>query len=253
MSIPRNGRFVWHDLVSKDTKTATKFYTQLFGWKAKEHGPDYTMIEVDGREIGGFVHLNEDHAPAHWVGYVTVENVDATVDRARSLGAKVFCPPRDIPNVGRFAILGDPQGAVLSPITLTTFPPEPTGLPPAGTFCWNELVTDDVAAAETFYVALYGWTTKKMEMGPAGTYTIFERGDKHAGGLMKKPETAKDTPPHWLHYVAVANVDTIVAKAEGLGAKVFVAPQDIPNIGRFAILQDPVGAVFAVFKGTPQA
>jgi predicted enzyme related to lactoylglutathione lyase len=249
MSAPKTGRFVWHDHVSKDPKTALKFYTQLFGWKGLSHAPEYTMIEANGQTLGGFIDLAEPSVPAHWVAYATVSDVDATADKAKSLGGKILIAPRDIPNVGRFASIADPRGAVLSPIALAKAPEEPEGMPAVGTFCWNELMTDDVAGAEMFYAALYGWTTKNTDMGPAGTYTIFERGDKQAGGMMKKPEMAKDVPSHWLHYVAVANVDTAVAKAEGLGAKVLVKPQDIPNVGRFAVLQDPVGAVLAVFRG----
>ncbi|PYQ63223.1 MAG: hypothetical protein DMF54_17330 [Acidobacteria bacterium] len=116
-----------------------------------------------------------------------------------------------------------------------------------GAFCWNELYTTDPKKAGDFYSELFGWTREPLQM-PTGEYTIFKRGDSQAAGMMRIPKEMGPTPPHWLVYFAVDDSDRTVDKARGMGAKVGVPPTDIPNIGRFAILNDPQGAGFAVIK-----
>jgi predicted enzyme related to lactoylglutathione lyase len=128
------------------------------------------------------------------------------------------------------------------PETTTQAPPQ------AGTFCWNELMTRDIEAASDFYSALFGWKAEQMDMGEHGTYTLWRCGDKHAGGMMKSD--AEEAPTCWLSYIAVDDVDASTKKAEGLGAKVCVQPEDIPNIGRFSVITDPTGAALGLFQGT---
>jgi predicted enzyme related to lactoylglutathione lyase len=119
-----------------------------------------------------------------------------------------------------------------------------------GTFCWDELMTSDVAAAARFYKTLFNWSTMDVDMGPSGTYTLFQRtpGDKgnNAAGMMRKPPEAPMS--FWLHYVEVGDVDASARKAKELGGQVHMPPTDIPNIGRFAVCADPAGASFALFK-----
>jgi hypothetical protein len=126
-----------------------------------------------------------------------------------------------------------------------------TQAPPAiGTFCWNELMTRDATKAKQFYTQLFGWKTDQMDMGPAGTYTMYVNGGQHVGGMMALtgPET-QDVPPHWLAYVSVTNVDEATKKAQKLGASVCVPPTDIPNnIGRFSIITDPTGASLGLYQ-----
>ncbi len=120
--------------------------------------------------------------------------------------------------------------------------------PAPGTFCWNELMTDDVQRATDFYTKLFGWEPQVVDMGAAsGPYTLLKQGGRDVGGLMKLPKPG--APPQWLSYVAVEDVDASVARAQTLGAKGLHPPTDIPQVGRFAVLQDPTGAVFAVFRG----
>ncbi len=122
-----------------------------------------------------------------------------------------------------------------------------TKTPPAtGTFCWNECLTTDVEAAKTFYTGLMGWTTREMDMGPAGTYTLFVNNGQEVAGMMKTPQ--EGMPSTWLSYLAVDDVDASTTKAEQLGAKVCMQPTDIPNVGRFSVLTDPAGAAIALFK-----
>jgi predicted enzyme related to lactoylglutathione lyase len=120
--------------------------------------------------------------------------------------------------------------------------------PAPGTFCWNELMTGDVSAATAFYTKLFGWRARVVPMGTAGEYTLLMMGDKEVAGLMRLPQ--EGVPPSWLSYVAVESVDAAVRSAASLGGKTLRPPTDIPGVGRFAVLQDPTDAVFAVFQRT---
>ena len=119
-----------------------------------------------------------------------------------------------------------------------------------GTFVWNEVGTTDTETCKKFYTALFDWKTREMDMGPSGTYTIFQVAGKDIGGLykMKAQQQQMGVTPHWLTYVGVENVDESAKKAEKLGGRVIVPPTDIPETGRFAVLTDPTGAAFAIYK-----
>jgi predicted enzyme related to lactoylglutathione lyase len=120
-----------------------------------------------------------------------------------------------------------------------------------GTFVWNEIGTGDVEACKAFYSSLFDWTTREMDMGSGGTYTIFQSGGRDVGGLyrMKAQQQQMGVAPHWLAYIGVEDVDASAHKAESMGGRVLVPPTDIPNTGRFAVLSDPTGATFAIYKG----
>jgi predicted enzyme related to lactoylglutathione lyase len=247
------GRFVWRDLMTNDLEGSIKFYTELFGWETQqvEMGGmgTYTFIEAGGRRDGGMVAMDPSREiPAHWLSYLTVDDVDELVKRAPGLGAEVLYPPTDIPEVGRFAVLADPTGAAFAPFKGTEPPPAAAeGTMPAGAFCWNELLARNTEKATEFYTQVCGWTAAVMEMDEGRVYTVFKRGDEDAGGMLEMPEAAEG-PSNWLVYVAVDDVDAIAQRIEELGGCLFVHPQDIPGIGRFAVAADPGGAVFAVYR-----
>ena len=252
MASKSSGRFVWHELATTDVKKSAAFYSELFGWKTTEEpmGPTtYTMLKQGTTSIGGITSLTPSEPP-HWRMYCTVADVDAAAKKATELGGKVLYAPSDIPTVGRFAVVADPQGAVLLPF-LPSQPadttPEPEGPPPVGTFCWDELMTSDPAKAAEFYTAIYGWTTKEQELGAHGTYRTLLRGERMTGGIMSLPMPG--IPPQWGTYVAVASVEDTVKRVESLKAKVLVPPSDIPGMGRFAVFGDPLGATLSVFHG----
>jgi hypothetical protein len=248
------GRFVWHDLMTTDLERAQAFYTALFGWRIEvmdmgEMGP-YSMIHAGERGLGGMMAMPPDAgAPSHWIAYVTVDDVGAAVARAEGAGGSTCMPPTPVPNVGTFAVLTDPAGAAISPFVPTSGDqPEEAGPPPAGTVCWNELLTTDAAAALRFYPAVFGWGHGTMDMGPAGTYHLFKRDGKDIAGMMELP--AAELPRSlWVPYFAVADVDAEYARATAMGASTHVPPQSIPGVGRFAMLADPTGAVFSLFRG----
>lgn len=114
-----------------------------------------------------------------------------------------------------------------------------------GAFSWNELMTTDVAGAKAFYGELFGWEMKDEQM-PDMTYTMLKAGDREVGGMMAMPSEARGAPPAWGSYVTVDNVDERVEKVEKLGGTVIMSPRDIPEVGRFAVISDPQGAILTM-------
>jgi predicted enzyme related to lactoylglutathione lyase len=241
--------FVWHDLTTKDVDAAVAFYGELFGWETEDHaagGGPYKMIRSEGKEQGGIM-ASKPGMPSCWMGYVCVGDVDAVAARAEQAGGKVYMPPTNMPNVGRMAVIADPTGGVLSPIQLAdAAEPRTEGQPPAGRFCWDELLARDVAAAKDFYTGVIGWTTEEVDMGPMGTYTLFKHSDVQCAGMLAKPQDAPGASA-WLSYVAVDDIEADAARTSELGGKIWVKPTAIPNMGRFSVCEDPSGAMFALF------
>jgi predicted enzyme related to lactoylglutathione lyase len=240
------GRFVWHEQVSSDPIRAQEFYTQLFGWGTEVFKPgevDYTMISSSGQSHGGFGKAMEGAPPPHWLSHVRVENVDETLLKAESAGGKLAAGPFEMGEVGRMAIVTDPQGAFVS-----LYQPDTEGPGSEGVFVWDELATTDIDGAQRFYEEVFGWTTK--DMGPDfGGYRTFEVGETGIAGLMTLQDAS--IPPHWQPYVAVGDTDATTAKARELGGSAVMAPTDVPTIGRIAVLRDPQGAVFGIIKPEP--
>lgn len=253
MPAPTTGRFVWHELHTSDRAKALKFYTQLFGWKTKDvtmgPGEPYSLCMLNDKDHAGITKsMAGPSVPPHWLPYIAVDDPDKAAAKVKELGGKVLNPPMDIPNVGRFAVVADPQGAAFALHKHFNPYPEEPSRPPVSAFCWEELMTSDPAAAAKFYSALFGYTVEEVDMGPMGTYRILKRGDRQTAGIMKSPPQA---PPHpyWLEYVAVKKVDDSTRNAKEMGAKVLVEPMDIPKIGRFSVVADPQGAAIALFTG----
>ena len=240
------GTFIWHGNNSTDVEKAKRFYTELLGWETEEWPGemDYTIIKTGGRGTGGFS-AAQGGAPSHWIGNVFVEDTDEAARRAEAAGGRILFGPESIPEVGRFALIADPQGA-----TVPAFTPQGEGGELGeGVFVWDELHTSDPAAAKSFYGEVFGWSASDQDMGGM-TYTIFKRaGDIDVGGCMQLEE-GMQAPPHWLVYISTRDIDATTARAKELGATVFVEPTDVPNMGRFSVVQDPAGAVFGLFQGT---
>ena len=245
-----HGKFVWHDLMSADVEKSTRFYGELFNWsiKKEDSGP-YTLIKSGEEHVGGILPLPMPNMPPHWIGYVSVPSVDKACAQAKDWNGKVIAPKMEIPNVGTFAVIGDPQGGVSAPFTSSHGDtPEREGKPPVGVFCWDELYTPDPDNAAAFYSQVYEWSRESMEMPGMGTYHIYKRGEKNAGGMLKPPPGTPNVG-HWLSYVAVANCDETTARVTKLGGQVLMPGMDVPNVGRFAVLRDNGGAVFGVLAG----
>jgi len=240
------GRFTWHELLTTDTAAAATFYAKVLPWRTQPSNmPGYTIFMAGGAQVGGLMALPEDGAgtPAHWLVYVGTPSVDATVTQAQALGARLCKEATDIPNVGRFAVLADPQGA-----TFAVFTPG-SGTPPAqpaqGAFSWHELQTTDVGAALRFYGELFGWSKGVgHDMGAMGIYQLFDHGGTAVGGMCNTQ--GPSTPPSWLSYVHVADSNRAVAAAKAAGGRLLHGPIEVPGGSWIALFLDPQGGAFAV-------
>jgi uncharacterized protein len=239
------GSFIWHGNQTTDVEAAKRFYTELFGWSLEDWPGEmeYTVINSGGQGHGGIT-AAQGGAPSHWLGNVLVEDADEAARRAEAAGGKILFGPESMPDVGRFAVIADPQGAVVS-----AYAPEGEGEPGQGVFVWDELHTSDPGAAKSFYGEVFGWTSKDVDMGGGTTYTIFKRaGDTDAAGCFLLGEGQPAS--YWLVYIGTNDVDGTAARAKELGATAIVEPADIPGQGRFSVLQDPAGAAFGLFHRT---
>ena len=248
-----HGRFIWHELATPDPRAAEQFYRDVVGWSAQAWPMgemDYTVWSANDVPLGGMMKLTPDMAamgaPPSWTGYVEVDDADATIARATELGATVVMGPHSADQVGRFAILRDPQGAVFAIITSASAPAPETDPKPLE-FSWHELLTTDWQAAEQFYSQLFGWKKQsEFDMGPMGTYYMFGRDRFTYGGMMNKP-AEMPAPPHWLHYVQVPDsADVAAERATRAGGQVVNGPMEVPGGDRVAAIVDPQGAAFAV-------
>lgn len=249
-----SGTFSWVDLATSDAAGAKQFYTSLFGWQAQDMpaGPDnvYTMLSLEGRDVAALYQMSAEQqgqgVPPHWLSYVSVDDIEAAAEKVTSLGGTLLAPPFDVMESGRMALVQDPTGA-----TFALWQPRQhlgaklVNIP--GSLCWNELATRDTASASAFYTGLFGWETQTSDT-PGGPYTSFSNQGRMAGGMLQMTEEWGDMPPHWSVYFAVADCDETVKRAQELGGTALMSPIDIPEVGRFAVMQDPQGAFFTVIK-----
>jgi predicted enzyme related to lactoylglutathione lyase len=246
------GTFSWADLSTTDQEAAKAFYSSLFGWEADDRpvgdGIYYSMQQIDGKNVAA-ISLQPDaqreaNVPPLWNSYITVESANDTATQAGELGGNVHAAPFDVMDVGRMAVIADPQGAffmVWEP--KTTIGAELVNVP--GALCWNELYTSDLDAAKGFYNGLLGWDWQEFENSPDPYFVIMNQGRAN-GGVRGLADPGM--PPNWLVYFAVEDIDAGVAKVGELGGQTMMGPIDI-GIAKIAIVRDPQGAVFAMYAG----
>jgi predicted enzyme related to lactoylglutathione lyase len=250
------GRVVWHDLNTTDLEKSRRFYGELFAWQLHSEG-QWTFISLGKAEqhFGTVIqHDPKEGIPSHWVPYITVENIDNGIAAATKAGGKIILGKTPAGKTGQFSYVSDSHGAIFALWQYSDGSPKPEQdtPPPAGSFCWDELLTPDPDAAEKFYTHVIGYKTEHMEM-PGMRYTLWLRPDapkrpdgkvRQAGGMMKQPPEVPR--PFWLSYVAVADCDQSVEKAKRLGAVITSPPVDIPNVGRFTTVLDTTMAPIAM-------
>lgn len=236
------------DLASPDAEASKAFYGGLFGWEAGDGDPqygNYSLFLLDGKNVAGLGPTMSPNQPPAWLTYVATDNADATTEKVRNAGGQVVMGPMDVGDMLRMAIYTDPTGAFFAVLQPGTYRGAEV-VNQTGSFSWNELATRDMPRAKAFYHAVFGWDADTDD-SMAGPYTTWKLNDRAIGGgrVMGDQEPA-DRPPHWLTYFNVENCDAAVSKAQELGATVLAPSMDI-EIGQMAVLQDPQGAVFAVF------
>jgi predicted enzyme related to lactoylglutathione lyase len=241
------GSFVWHDLVTPDSKDAAAFYSEVTRWNVQpwEHDEsDYTLFALDDQPLGGAgaSRAAGSRAP-HWMPYVHVYDVDACLRQVPKLGGRVQRGPVEVPNVGAWAVIADPQGAEIGMFEPDQNPPVRGGAPRRGEFSWHELQTTDYKAAFEFYKPLFGWApVGEYDMGEMGMYFMFGQKGATYGGMF----TSASAAPSWLSYVRVDNVSDAAKIAERLGGKVKRGPMEVPGGDWIAQCEDRQGAAFAL-------
>jgi uncharacterized protein len=263
----QHGDFIWYELMTPDHQASEDFYGSVVGWK---FGGDtnYRHIEASEGHVGGFLQLSPEMtaggAIPTWIGYIKVADVDALVASIVADGGKVHMPARDMEDVGRMAMVTDPQGApfyVMKP-TPPVDRPDAQSLafsydrPRVGHCAWNELMTTDPAAAIRFYGKHFGWAKDgEMDMGELGKYE-FLRHNGHApegspqghgmlGAVM--PMVPGGAPvPVWTYYFRVPDIDAAIETIKSKGGKVLQEPIEIPGGDYSMVGMDPQGAAFAL-------
>jgi predicted enzyme related to lactoylglutathione lyase len=247
------GSLIWYELMTPDAAAAKAFYEAVVGWAIAPMGGDhkgYQAIAMPDGAVGGLLPLTQemcDHgAKPTWLMYIGVDDVDATVAAIETAGGKTVMPAADIPGIGRFAMLADPQGAPF--YIMTPIPPEgggeSTSFSPTllGRCTWNELRATDLDSALDFYTAIFGWEVAgSMPMGPMGDYKFLAHGGLPIGAAMGGGGGAEQ-PPYWLHYFRVADIDATVAAVKAGGGEVLNGPHEVPGGDRVIICRDPQGA-----------
>jgi predicted enzyme related to lactoylglutathione lyase len=244
------GRFLWYQIMTSDVDGAIAFYSSVVGWRTQmwgENGTPYQMWAVGERTIGGMMKMPADAPhPPHWQGYIGTPDVDATTSRAEALGGKVWLKPTDIPAIGRFSVLADPQGAEFLAFTPQSDAAAPAFNPQVGDVSWHEIATTDVEKSFAFYADLFGWVKKEtMDMGPAGIYQMFGTPADTLGGIYLKPKEMPG-PASFIFYARVGDLDAALEKVNEHRGHVVMGPHTVPTGDRIAILVDPQGATFAL-------
>lgn len=241
------------ELATNDSAAAATYYGALFGWTTEDMpaGDEgvYTRFKLDGREASAMFELGGPMVgmPPHWRCYVSVDDADEAAQRLSAAGGTVLMPPRGALDTGRTAVFADPSGAVF----FVWQPGTRRGVEVVdepGALTWCELTTTDYQAAKQFYGLIFGWQGKTTEGEPIYTEWMIPGRERPAGGMLQMSGEWAGVPPHWMCYFAVEDCDASVAKAVELGGDVKLPPKTVEGVGRFSVIGDPQGAIFAVIQ-----
>ncbi len=243
--VNRTGTPIWYELISPDVEKGAAFYAGVLNWEVSSPqgglDRDYRIASTGGTGVAGLMQAEGATAPRHWFVYFGAADVDETARRAQEAGAAIHVPPTDIPGVGRFAFLADPEGAMFyvmrgaseedSRAFLAMASPE--AQVPQGHAVWNELTASDPAAAVHFYGSVLGIRQEgAMPMGPLGDYAFLHSGPDAIGAVMPVLEGGE---PGWLVYFAVDDIDAAVARVRDAGGTILAGPDEIPG-GAFSVV-----------------
>lgn len=254
---PVSGTIAWLDLSTDDVETVQDFYRKLLGWTytvVETPVGSYHVAEVGERDIAGIMATNPDapeQFPPMWTVFIEVAAVHDTISVAEDAGGKVLQPPMEVPGGARVAALADPAGAMFA---LIESPAEAWTLvrdEPGGLF-WAEVLSRDPEKATAFYEATFGWKPETIQTAGGTRYTTFTLDGQQVAGLMAMPpQVPAEAPSHWMIYFVVKDIDKAVAAATARGS-VVAGPVAIQP-GRFAVIEDPRGAVFSIIEPVPDA
>lgn len=249
----RHGKFVWADLVTDDAKKAQEFYSQLFSWKFEQIG-DYAIASVDGRPIGGLFQMARPKDRAsnpRWIGFISVENVQATVNTVTGAGGRVLLQPRTVSKRGDQAIYADSEGAVFGVMKSSQGDPEDYLAEP-GEWIWIQLLSRKASAATEFYSKLAGYESVSVPAEDGSErFLLVSKGYARAA-VRNISASFPEIQPTWLPFVRVKSLSETVAATRKLGGKVLLEPNPEFFNGLLAIVQDPTGAAVGVVEWKPE-
>jgi len=249
--VDHHGRFVWYELLTTDIAGAKAFYGSVVGWGAQNAStPDlaYTLFTAGEVPVSGLMELPQDAlnsgAMPRWVGYVAVDDVDASAERIKRLGGTLYVPPTDS-NIGRIAVVADPQTATFALVEGLRHGESESGhMGEAGRVGWHELLAADWSKAFAFYGEVFEWRETEANTGPLPSYHMFAAGGHTIGGMFTKH--ARAPVPFWLYYFNVGDIDMALRRVEKAGGRIAFGPHDLPGDSGIARCIDPQGAMFAL-------
>jgi len=255
MSGNAKGCFIWYECMTPDMDGTRAFYSDVVGWGTmvwEETEEPYHMFMNGEVPVAGFMTLPPDaEAPPHWLGYIHVPDIHAYGAKAVEMGATKLFGPHTVPDIGTMTVFADPQGAAIALYQPENDPEAPSEFGP-GQISWHEHMTTDWEKAWDFYSELVGWQkTEAMDMGPEmGLYQMYGTGELELGGMMTMPaEVAESgTPPHWLFYFMVPDLDGSLEKVKEHGGQIINGPMEVPGGDRIAVCLDHVGAAFGLHQ-----
>ena len=247
LDAPVPGGPCWAELGTSDLEAAKRFYTELFGWRAerdpRQEAGGYTVAHLGEAPVAALTPLYQEAQPCAWTVSFAVTDADVSARLATEAGGKVLVGPMDVFDVGRFAVVLDPGGAAFQMWQARAFPGAGLFNAP-GSLGWVELLTRDPDRAETFYTIVFGWT-----VSPSENYLQWGVGGADFGGMIRMDEKfPPEVPPHWLPYFAVTDVDASAHTALEADGTALMEPTSVPQGPRIAVLRDPQGAVFGVYR-----
>ncbi|MEU1469164.1 VOC family protein [Streptomyces sp. NPDC005761] len=251
LTAPVPGGPCWIELSTSDVPAAKSFYAALFGWRAetdpREEAGGYTVAHLGDDRVAALSPTYQPGQPPAWTVSFAVEDADATARRATGAGGSLLVGPMDVFEEGRFAVLADPSGAVFSLWQGRAFAGADLFNEP-GTLGWTELVTREGARALAFYPDVFGWTVKASQ-----TYPQWGIDGEDFGGVLTLDDSfPAEVPPHWLPYIAVTDVDATAATAQSGGGDLLMLPTDIAGGRRIAVVRDPQGAAFGIYRAADE-
>ncbi len=251
------GSFVWYEHMTADVAKAKDFYTKVVGWSYDEmpmpgdaSGAHYNLITADGVQVAGMMAIPAGMEwPTCWMGHIGVDDVDASAAQCKSLGGAVHREPSDIPGIGRFAVLADPQGAAFMIFKGSSDMPPGHDQSKAGHIGWHELMAGDMPKVWDFYAQMFGWTKGAgHDMGPMGVYQLFHEkgGAIPIGGMMTKP--AEVPVAHWGYYFNIDSAEAGAERVKSAGGQVIMGPAEVPGPMYIVQALDPNGGHFGLLS-----
>lgn len=249
--VDQPARFAWYELLTTDVAAASDFYGKVVGWGATDAStPElaYTMLAAGEIPVAGLMDLPEEGrrlgATPRWLGYVAVDDIDATASQIRRRGGAVLLPPTDS-NIGRVSVVADPQKANFALVSgLTYGQPQSGGLDEPGRVGWHELLAEDRNRVFDFYEQLFGWQKDSGETDPADFYQLFSSAGQTIGGMLTKLPSVPQ--PCWLYYFNVDDIGTAAKRVNDGGGRILQGPIELTDGCWIARCADPQGALFAL-------